>query len=122
MMFPGKINVWRCFGWKGLEELFEIQGNLDAKQYCDILRDNLYLSAHYMGYGNNFIFQQDNDPKHTSRLATDFFVSNEIKKLNHPRQSADLNPIEHLWDKADRRITDRYRISINIYKRRLFEV
>lgn len=120
--FPGKINVWGCFSWKGLGQLVEIEGNLDAKQFCEILTNNLQLSAHLMGLGNSFIFQQDNDPKHTSRLANYFFSSNKIKKLEHPPQSPDLNPIEHLWDEVDRRVTANHRWNIKLYRKRLFEV
>jgi len=38
------------------------------------------------------VFQQDNDPKHTSRLASKWFSDNEIEVLQWPPQSPDRRP------------------------------
>lgn len=40
---------------------------------------------------------QDNDPKHKSRLAQNFFEANQVNWWKTPPESPDLNPIENLW-------------------------
>ena len=66
----GDIMVWGCMGWKGVGQLAEVEGRMDADQYVAILEDHLLPSIAESGIpGEEVIFQQDNDPKHTSKKA-----------------------------------------------------
>ena len=40
---------------------------------------------------------QDNDPKHTSRVAKAFYVEKGINWWPAPASSVDFNPIERVW-------------------------
>ena len=69
---------------------------MDAKMYIEILRNTLkpFLDEVYPDCHRLF---QDNDPKHTSRMAVKFFSDNGINWWKTPPESPDCNPIENLW-------------------------
>ncbi|GBL95153.1 Transposable element Tc1 transposase [Araneus ventricosus] len=93
----GDALVWGCMSASGLGNLVFIDGIMNHALNLNILRDNLKLSAQNLGIGNNFVFYQDNDPKHTALIVRLWCLYNCPQNLKTPPQSPDLNPIEYIW-------------------------
>jgi len=63
-------------------------GIMNADKYIEIINENLEEATVKMGR-EEFIFQQDNDLKHTAKKSKKFFQDSNIK-LEWPAQSPDF--------------------------------
>jgi hypothetical protein len=67
---------------------------MNAEFYVNILCRHLSEIEDLLG--DEWHFQQDNDPKYTSRLAKNFLQNNMLEVIDWPSNSPNLNPIENL--------------------------
>ena len=65
-------------------------------KYQEILEANVQRSVWTWKLKRGWVFQQDNDPKYTSKSNMKYLQESRMKVLEWP-QSPDLNIIENLW-------------------------
>ena len=67
----GSMIMWGSFGGSRIGDLHRVTGTLKQKGYHSILQRHAIPSDLRL-VGQGFILQQDNDPKHTSRLCQNY--------------------------------------------------
>jgi hypothetical protein len=91
----GKIylKVWSTLSYNGVGKLIYVEDNYVGNKWCgktyrNILDNNLEREG--LKVSRNFLFQQDGDPVHTSKLIDKFFKEKRINKLAWPPCSSDM--------------------------------
>ena len=94
------VSAGVCYGGKGSIHFVAEKAKINADYYTNNLLPKLIEDCNNVT-PNDFIFQQDGAPAHTSRLAQDWLEQHcpdFIKKDEWPPNSPDLNPLDfHVW-------------------------
>jgi len=106
---PVKVYMWGGISKRGATRCIIFTETMNAEIYCKILEVGLLPFVQTVFRNTPFRFQQDNDPKHTSRRAKEFLEDNNIPWWKTPAESPDLNPIERVWSHLKQYLTHTYR-------------
>ena len=80
------------------------RGTLTGQRYIDSILDTqvrLYAGA----VGDQFILMDDNARPHRARVVQDYLERETIERMDWPARSPDINPIEHMWNELQVRIS-----------------
>ena len=84
----GSVMLWGRFASSGTGDLQRVEDKIDTIKYQEILGENVMPTVWKLKRWSHWIFQQDNDPKHTSKSTKARFQ----KKSQKMSQSPDLIP------------------------------
>ena len=70
-----------AFLQKGTGQLHRIEGRMDGAIYREILANNLLPSLRALKMGRGWVFQHENDPKHTDKATKDWLRKKHLKVL-----------------------------------------
>ena len=74
----GSARVWGCISAGGVGDLFKIDEIMNAENHRQILMYHAVPSGWRL-VGPIFIFQHDNDPKHTAKKVKTIYKEKKIK-------------------------------------------
>lgn len=77
------VMVWGYFAGNKVVDLVRIESMMDEKIYHNILQQHVFPSGKRI-VGCGFVFQQDNDPKHTSKFCRNYIAAKEKQKEFKP--------------------------------------
>ena len=94
---PYKVHVWGWISKRDTATLAIFGGIMESDFFCkEILQWSLLPFIHKT-FPDDHRFQQDNDPKHTSKATQKFMDKNCVNWWPTPQESLDMNPIELIW-------------------------
>jgi hypothetical protein len=80
------------------------------ENYVDILKHHLKTSVRKLKLGRKWVFQMDNDPKHTSKVVAKRTTNSRYWSGHH---KALTSSIEHLWTELKKHVRARRPTNLN---------
>ena len=93
MKHGGGIIYWGCFSAAGPGRLVRLEGPMNGAKYRQILEGNLLQSAKDLRLRQRFTFQQDNDPKHTTKPTLKWLQNRTWKSSSGPAKAQTWIPL-----------------------------
>ena len=119
---PPKIMAWGAFSWRGRGGLEFLKNGemMNGTRYLTILKDKLEL---FMRLHGTTHFLQDGAPCHRSKIVKSWFAERpEIKLIDWPGNSPDLNPIENVWSWMKNKLQDSKATNLPALQREITEL
>jgi hypothetical protein len=92
---PLRLHAWGGISRQGTTPLLIFDGILKSDFFVEKIVNQTFLPFKQSIFPDKHRFQQDNDPKHRSKLAKEFMTKNNINWWEcWPSESPDINPIE----------------------------
>lgn len=109
------VMVWGgvALGNQKTELVVFINTTMNARNYLDRILEPVVL-PYVMAQGPDFVYMDDNARPHRAGIVNHFFEEHGITRMVWPALSPDLNPIEHVWDALQRRISSRPHAANNV--------
>jgi hypothetical protein len=83
--------LWGRFSAAGIGRLVRFEGKMNRAKYREILDENMLQNTQDLRLGRRFLFQQDNDHKHTANTMQEWRQGKSLNVLKS--QSPDLRQI-----------------------------
>ena len=93
--------------YDGSTDLYVIaNGALTGVRYRDETLHE-FVRPYAGAVGQDFLLMDDNAGPHRARVVTEYLEHEGIERMNWPARSPDINPIEHVWDIPQKRVSAR---------------
>ncbi|KFM67972.1 Transposable element Tcb1 transposase, partial [Stegodyphus mimosarum] len=81
-------------------------GTMTSQIYRDVILEQ-HVRLFRGAMGAQFVFMDDNARPHRANIVSECLQSEDITRMDWPAFSLDLKPVEHVWDKLNRRVAAR---------------
>jgi transposase len=105
--FDVAVMVWGYISFEGPRKLVFVNGTINGKKYSETLEDHLIAEVPGLRAGE-FMFQHDNARPHIHKDVKAKLREYNIKTLDWPAQSPDLNLIEACWRLVKSKLKESY--------------